>query len=151
MQTERTLLALKHCLPLLINGKIAIINDSKNTYTLYRIAKWIKIEDNYNPLDYSLVKDDKWGYFIDTANRGEKEQYQVFLQLGKEKILKVNPYRIGDKIHLHSRRGIYEVVDIDSKYITITCKKWQYEPQPNVITLKSDFKCLAGGIYNHNF
>lgn len=55
----------------------------------------------------------------------------------------------GDKIHIKSRQGIYEVVSCDYYTITITCKRWSVDGSaPIKIISRSDFKCLAGGLHN---
>lgn len=147
MQTSRTLLAELACLPELINGKLAVINPD-GTYSLYRVASWIDMKDYYNPQDYSLVKDSKWGWFIDRSKKEEIERHLVNKQLKK---LRNKTYRVGDKIHIHSRRGIYEIVSILEDRLVITCKKWSYEDNPFHTIDHSDFKCLAGGLHNHSF
>lgn len=60
----------------------------------------------------------------------------------------VDRLKPGDKIHLHSKNGIYEVVSVDYYFISITCKKWLYTDKPVQHIKKSDFKCLAGGLHN---
>ena len=62
----------------------------------------------------------------------------------------VNPavYNIkpGNRIHIKSRQGIYEVVSVDYYTITITCNKWSVDGSiPHKIISKADFKCYAGG------
>jgi hypothetical protein len=55
----------------------------------------------------------------------------------------------GDKIHIKSRQGIYEVVSCDYYTITITCKRWSVDGSaPIKIISRNDFKCLAGGLHN---
>jgi hypothetical protein len=55
----------------------------------------------------------------------------------------------GDKIHIKSRQGIYEVVSCDYYTITITCKRWSVDgSKPIKIISRQDFKCLAGGLHN---
>jgi len=54
----------------------------------------------------------------------------------------------GDKIHIHSRRGVYQVVSINTETITITCNKWQYDVQKTRTIKWSDYQCLAGGLHN---
>ena len=55
----------------------------------------------------------------------------------------------GDKIHIKSRQGIYEVVSCDYYTITITCKRWSVDGSaPIKIISRNEFKCLAGGLHN---
>ena len=140
------LLASLKCLPLLVNGKVAVINED-NTYTLYNPGRYTTISDNYNPVDYSILISEKWSKCIIHSNIKEKERWLVNSQLKKSVI----SYRIGDKIHIHSRRGMYELVNIVGDTLHITCKKWQDEINPIHIIHKNDFMSLAGGIYNAVF
>lgn len=54
-------------------------------------------------------------------------------------------FNTGDKIHLHSMRGIYRVVSHTNHNIVITCNVWRYEPRTakRIVPIE-DFKCLAG-------
>lgn len=56
--------------------------------------------------------------------------------------------KTGNKIHIKSRRGIYEVVKATKNEIYLTCKIWSYEENPIRVITYDDFKCLAGGDYN---
>lgn len=97
-------------------------------------------------------------YRIGYARPAEAEQYKmrrIINQMEIERIVKtkcsdnnVNRLKPGDKIHIHSKNGIYEVVSIDHYFISITCKKWLYTDKPIQHILKADFKCLAGGLHN---
>ena len=135
-------------LPKLVNGKVAVINND-NTYDLFRPSKNCIIEDDFNPLHYCILISEKYSKCIVYSTRIEMEEYLVNKQLRETKLL--IPYRVGDKIHIHSRRGIYEIVEIQKDYVKITCKKWSYDKDPYHLIAKSDFKCLAGGIYNQTF
>ena len=57
--------------------------------------------------------------------------------------------RIGDKIHIKSRDGLYTFLkkDFITGEIHITCKRWKYEDSPIRVTSFDDFKCLAGGLW----
>lgn len=100
-------------------------------------------------------------YRIGYAREAEAKQYKlrrVINQMEVDRIVNKNcnpccdksVYRLkpGDKIHIHSKNGIYEVVSIDHYFISITCKKWMYTDKPVQHIKKSDFKCLAGGLHN---
>ena len=140
------LLASVKCLPKLINGKVAVINKD-GTYTLYKPSRYTTISDDYNPMNYSILVHPKYKKCIVESNRKEQEHYLVNKQV-KELKQKSCHYRIGDKIHIHSRQGIYEIVGIDGDYIKITCRMWQYDANPIHIIHANDFKCLAGGLHN---
>ena len=142
------LLASMICLPKLVNGKVAVINDN-DTYTLYKPSIYTKIEDNYDPLKYSILIHKKYSKCIIYSTPYDQESYLVNKQIKELKQNKFAPsYRIGDKIHIHSRQGIYELVGIDGDYIKITCRMWQYDANPIHIIHANDFKCLAGGLHN---
>lgn len=144
MNKKRTLLIELNVLPELVNGKVAVLN-TNNTYSLYHSFKDCTIANNFNPLDYCLVETDKYkgiGY----SHTDDKERYLVRKQLNAT----IN-FRKGDKIHINSRRGIYEVVFSTYHNIVITCGKWQRQELPNHIIPINDFKCLAGGYHNNNF
>lgn len=63
---------------------------------------------------------------------------------------KLSVYRVGDKIHIHSRNGTYELIDIRENSLIISCKRWRaIEDVKNFHEIPlSDFKCLAGGMKN---
>jgi hypothetical protein len=140
------LLASVKCLPKLIYGKVAVVNED-GTYNLYNPSKNTKMEDDYNPMNYSILVHPKYKKCIVESNRNEQQHYLVNKQI-KELRQKSCHYRIGDKIHIHSRQGIYEIVGIDGDYIKITCRMWQYDANPIHIIHANDFKCLAGGLHN---
>ena len=132
-----------HCLPKLVNGKVAVINND-NTYSLYNPSVNTVITDNYNPLDYCILVHAKYNKCIIHSCKKDREFYLVNSQLAKVPI-----YRLGDNIHIHSRRGIYELVKIEDNFLYITCKKWQkYDVNSIHKISKNDFSALAGGIYN---
>lgn len=100
-------------------------------------------------------------YRIGYAKPSEAEYYKLLRirnQMEMESIVNkncnpccdktVNRLKPGDKIHIHSKNGIYEVVSTDHYFISITCKKWLYTDKPVQHIFKKDFKCLAGGLHN---
>ena len=100
-------------------------------------------------------------YRIGYAKPSEAEEYKLRRMINQMEIDRivnkncnpccenfVNRLKPGDKIHIHSKNGIYEVVSIDYYFISITCKKWLYTDKPVQHIKKSDFKCLAGGLHN---
>lgn len=141
----RQILASLVHLPVLINGKVIIIVDGK--YTKLSVPKTITIADNFDPTNYSVLNDSKWKNLVVYSTSEEKETFlinKVYKEMLSDRC------RIGDKIHIHSRNGIYEVLSIDNDTITITCKKWQYDDKKTMIISKTDFKCLAGGLYKYH-
>ena len=140
----RQILASFTCLPKLVEGKVCIVIN--NNYMLCYVPSTITIEDNFNPMDYCLLNEGKWRNLIVYSRKQEREQFLVN-KLWKE-YNSIKPYRVGDRIHIHSRRGIYELVEIAGDWLKITCKKWQYEDNPVHLIHKNDFKCLAGGLHN---
>jgi hypothetical protein len=140
------LLASVKCLPKLINGKVAVINEN-GTYALYKPSRYTTILDDYNPMHYSILVHPKYNKCIVHSTTHDQESYLVSKQI-KEIQQKSLSYRIGDKIHIYSRQGIYEIVGIDGDYIKITCRMWQYDANPIHIIHANDFKCLAGGLHN---
>jgi hypothetical protein len=137
-------------LPELVDGKVCVVDSSTATYTLHKPCMHCTISDNFNPLDYAIAE--KYNNGIVYSNRKERETYLVNKQIAemhKPKALKL--FGKGDKIHLHSRNGIYEVVSYNDHTIIVTCKKWQNEPNrcDHTRTVPScDFKCVAGGRHN---
>jgi hypothetical protein len=68
----------------------------------------------------------------------------------QKRLKELSSLKIGDKIHIKSRQGIYTFVKKDKwkGLIYITSNKWGYDENPIKTTLYNDFKCLAGGIWN---
>lgn len=149
---NKVLLASVMHLPELINGKVCVINNGK--YRLIRIGKYThKIEDNFDPMEYCIYTT-KAGYdCIISSEPKDREGYLV--NKGFKSLLGTYKpevsYRVDDKIHLHSRHGIYTISDIGKDFLVVTCKKWQYTDFPTLKVHKADFKCLAGGIKNAVF
>jgi hypothetical protein len=139
-------------LPELINGKVCVINNGN--YRLIRIGKYThKIEDNFDPMEYCIYTT-KAGYdCIISSEPKDREGYLV--NKGFRSLLGIYKpevsYKVDDKIHLHSRHGIYTISDIGKDFLVVTCKKWQYTDFPTLKVHKADFKCLAGGIKNAVF
>jgi hypothetical protein len=142
------LLASVVTLPQLVNGKVCVLTDGG--YNLYKPAKGVNITDYFDPTEYCILIHEKYPKCIIHSKTHEREQYLVNKQI-KELKNKLTPYRVGDRIHIHSRQGMYEIVDIDKDTITITCNKWGYSDVPTHVVLKEDFKCLAGGRHNAVF
>lgn len=47
------LLATLNVLPIIVNGKVVVINDN-NSYTTYKLAQYTTIKDNFNPWHYCI-------------------------------------------------------------------------------------------------
>lgn len=140
-----TILSSLCVLPKLINGKVCIVHTNGN-YELLNPTKHTTISDGFDPMDYSILISDKYPRCIVHSSRQEREHYLVN-KVYKEYYRPI-PYRIGDRIHIKSRRGLYRIVDIWDKHIVITCNRWQYEDNSNHVIPKEDFAALAGGIHN---
>ena len=50
---DNILLATLNVLPILVNGKVVVINDN-NSYTTYKVASCVSIKDNFNPFLYVI-------------------------------------------------------------------------------------------------
>jgi hypothetical protein len=59
-------------------------------------------------------------------------------------------YKVGNRIHLKTFEGMYKIIAMDNKYVTISCNKWQKLGRPNKQVLIENIKCLAGGLNNLN-
>jgi hypothetical protein len=62
-------------------------------------------------------------------------------------------YKVGDRIHLKEKMGMYTIHSINNDDVVITCKKWQYNPKESDkyrFVKLDDIKCLAGGFQNFN-
>jgi hypothetical protein len=46
-------LATLNVLPIIVNGKVVVINDN-NSYTTYKVASCVSIKDNFNPFLYCI-------------------------------------------------------------------------------------------------
>ena len=77
--TENELLASLVTLPILIEGKVAIITGGN--YELLNPARDIEIDDNYNPLDYSVLVHEKYSRCIVYSTKNERLDYLVNKQI----------------------------------------------------------------------
>lgn len=53
VENKNISLATLNVLPILVNGKVVVINDN-NSYTTYKIAQYVTIKDNFNPFMYVI-------------------------------------------------------------------------------------------------
>jgi hypothetical protein len=144
------LLASVVTLPKLINGKVCVLEDD-GTFALYRPSKYTTISDNFDPMKYSILISDEWSKCIIYSSTNDQEAYLVNKQIKEIRAKKAfsRDYKIGDKIHLHSKRGTYRIVDMDEDTITITCNKWQHEVRPFQVISNRDFCALAGNRHHY--
>ena len=139
----RQILASLYCLPKLVNGKVAILSGDKSRYKLFTVPRTVTIADDYDPLNYVLLTGSKWGDIIVYSTSTERVTFLVNQQLIHNKFPR---FVEGDRVHLHSRNGMYTIVKVypETRVFTATCNKWS-EGQMLMVDF-SDFKCLAGGI-----
>lgn len=152
-----TILAELTCLNKLVNGKVIVINVNDNTYNKYNPSQYCNIKDGFNPENYALLETDKYSVIVDATPK-MREQYlvnKIWQEQCKDAALKnkqlidtYNSYKVGDKIHLKSKDGIYTITSVSDHYVTISCKKWEIEGKCNMLVNKDDIKCKAGGIYS---
>lgn len=167
-----TLLAELTCLTTLVNNKFIIVDIATNTYKGYYAGRYTKqpVPKEFNPEDYALVVTDRYSIVVDATDK-MKEKYLVN-KLWKEqctnKLLKYrdlnskdvekrsikHSYKIGDRIHLKEKGGIYTIHEIisdekhfDEDIIRLTCSIWTYTDRPIRSYPISSIKCLAGGIH----
>jgi hypothetical protein len=128
-------------LPKLINGKLCIIDGVK--YSLYYPANCV-ISDNFNPLMYSLLPDNsKWGMRVVYSTIKEKENYLVNKQVQDLREKSIPPFKVGDRVHLHSVNGQYEIRRIFGYQVEVGCYKWDMEKKTKVFPI-FDIKCRVG-------
>jgi hypothetical protein len=157
-----TLLADLTCLKTLVNGKFVIVDVSTNTYRMYNPGRYCSpVPKEFNPEDYALLITDKYSIVIEATPK-LKEKYlvnklwkeQCTNKLLKYRDLNVNTnrhnYKVGDKIHLHDKDGIYTIHEVNGDDFSLTCGTWKYTDKPVRYFHISGIKCLAGGINNLN-
>jgi len=133
-------------LPEMINGKVCVIIDDKKI--LLRPSKGTEISDNFDPMEYSILIHEKYNKCIVYSTEKERVDY-IIKQRYKHLYREPERFRVGDRIHIYSRAGIYEVVSTVLDTIEITCGKWQRTPYKTMVIKKSDFRALAGGLNNY--
>jgi hypothetical protein len=144
------LLASVNTLPKLINGKVCVL-ESDGSFSLYRPSQFTAISDHFDPMKYSILIHPKYSKCIVKATINDQEAYLVHKQIEEMKAQKAfSPsYKIGDRIHLHSKRGTYRIIDMTEDTITITCNKWQYEERPFQVISNRDFCAIAGNRHHY--
>jgi len=144
------LLSSVNTLPKLINGKVCVLNEN-GSVSLYNPSKYTIINDHFDPMKYSILIHPTYYRCIIYSTTNDQEAYLVDKQIKEinaKKAFSPN-YKIGDRIHLHSKRGTYEIIDMSEDTVTITCKKWSYESRPFQVISNRDFCALAGKQYNY--
>lgn len=75
-------------------------------------------------------------------------EYCTFMDnLPKKRSLKL---KAGDRVHIHSKRGIYTVEAINYRKVTITCRVWQVKFEGGQLPYRrktitfDEVKCKAG-------
>jgi hypothetical protein len=153
-----TLLADLTCLKTLVIGKFVIVDSSTNTYKMYNPGRYCgPVPKEFNPEDYALLITDRYAIVIEATSK-MRENYIVNKlwreQIANNKEIDNSPskivYRVGDKIHLKEKDGIYTINEIDKDSVRLTCNTWQYTPEPIRWYHLEDIKCLAGGTNNLN-
>jgi len=149
--TRTNLATLKH-LPVLVDGKVILLN-SDGTYTACIVPRKILISDGFNPRDYDVLNNEKWRNLIvmskppSTFHMRVNDAYRLYM----EQEMKAKGLKPGDKIHLHSMRGVYTVHGVVGDKITIKCATWQAQGIGFRTVSLQDYKCLAGGLANKIF
>jgi hypothetical protein len=111
------------------------------------VAQDVTICDDYKAEEYSINKIDN----IQLLYRASTDDYSYHKLIGLYMLLKNRyQYKIGNRIHLKTFEGMYKIIAMDHKYVTISCNKWQQLGKPNKQVLIDDIKCLAGGLNSLN-
>jgi hypothetical protein len=109
------------------------------------VAEDVTICDNYKAEQYSINKINNIQLLYPASN----DDYSYHKLIGLYMLLKNRyQYKIGNRIHLKTFEGMYKIIAMDHKYVTISCNKWQQLGKPNKQVLIDDIKCLAGGLNN---
>ena len=160
-------------LPTLVKGKVIAIDcpfGKKLDYTvagrtisLLTIGKFTVVPDGQiNPADYDILETSTYTVLVNSKDGVYLKAVSDYLKSKQTSIvdelmkyMKTSEsvtYKVGDRIHLKEKMGIYQIHDIQDNTVIITCKKWQYNPKESdryrTITL-DDIKCLAGGLNNY--
>lgn len=107
------------------------------------VAEDVTICDNYYAISYSINKINNI-QLLYYASPDDVAYYQL---IESYMLLKNRyQYKIGNRIHLKTFEGMYKIIAMDHKYVTISCNKWQKLGKPNKQVLIEDIKCLAGGL-----
>jgi hypothetical protein len=112
-----------------------------------KVAEDVTICDNYNPECFSINKINN-SQLLYNASPDDTAYHKL---IGLYMLLKNRyQYKVGNRIHLKTFQGMYKIIAMDHKYVTISCNKWQQLGKPNKQVLIEDIKCLAGGLNSLN-
>jgi hypothetical protein len=161
-------------LPTPIRGKVIALNCpygkkldytvSGRTISLLTIGKFTTVPDGpINPEHYDILETPTYTVLINSRDGVYLKAVNDYLgtkqvSLIDELMKYMNTsepvtYKVGDRIHLKEKMGIYVIHSIQGNTVIITCKKWQYNPKESdkyrTVAL-DDIKCLAGGLNNFN-
>jgi hypothetical protein len=164
-----TILAELTCLTKLVNNKFVIVDIANNTYKMYNPGKYTNpVPQEFNPENYALLVTDRYSIVVDATAR-MRENYLVNKlwreQNSNNKQLKYRnlnknvsrrKYKVGDKVHLKDKNGIYTISDIienndifgNDTVVRLTCNTWEHTDRPFRSFDLSCIKCLAGGLHN---
>lgn len=99
-------------LPKLVYGKVAVIDTTTNTYRLLKPSINTSIQDDFDPMNYSILKHPKYAECIVYSTRKEREKHLVHKQL-KDAITasaaSVKPKQKKLRVCLHCGHG--ELID----------------------------------------
>lgn len=140
------LMTVKHSTTLDANGSVFIKVDEH--VISIPVAKGIKIENNFNPYMYSIVKINNKQEIYYSSD----DDYMLYNLISSYQNLKSKyEYKIGNRIHIKTFEGMYQIIAIDHTHVVITCNKWKTLGKPSKKVLLEDIKCLAGGFNNLNY
>ena len=109
------------------------------------LAEDVTICDNYHAISYSINKINN----IQLLYYASPDDVAYHELIGTYMLLKNRyQYKVGNRVHLKTFQGMYKIIAMDHKYVTISCNKWQQLGKPNKQVLIEDIKCLAGGLNN---
>lgn len=132
--------------------------------SLLTIGKYtVQPDGPIKPEDYDILETPQYSVLVNAKHGPVLKAVKDYLSTKQvsliDEIMKyVNDhqpvtYKVGDRIHLKEKMGMYTIHSINDDNVVITCKKWQYNPKESdkyrVIKLDA-IKCLAGGFQNFN-
>lgn len=161
-------------LPNLVQGKVIALNcpygkqldftiDGRKI-SMLTVGKYTIIPDGpIKPEDYDILNTSQYTILVNSKHGTVLKAVKDYLITKQSSIINelmkyVNDdqpvtYKVGDRIHLKDKMGMYTIHSIHNNDVVITCKKWQYNPKESdkYKSIKlNDIKCLAGGFENFN-
>jgi len=111
------------------------------------VSDVITIFDDYEACYYSINKIDN----IQLLYYASPDDMSYHKLIGLYMLLKSRyVYKVGNRIHLKTFEGMYKIVAMDHRHVTISCNKWKTLGKPDKQVLIEDIKCLAGGLNSLN-